>query len=278
MPDYQKSLEQLRSEWQGCRRCILGEKRDDSNGHLVFGEGRRGGILFIGEGPGLQEAEYGRPFVGPSGGVLRKAINKLGLAECSYISNLVACRSFGPKYDNAGLLMTRFNRKTGQREILYQDEPPPGPSVQACLARLYEEIYLVDPTLIVALGGEAAKGLLQRAVQVTEKRGTTVPIRIPGVWDVPEFNAKGVWGRKYHGATHYPTVQNYVEYLMFITVHPSFVLRHQADQAHGNPLEVFIQDMHFITDIYYRHLKEIYGINSVRLTHLVPDDIITKDL
>src|SRR5438045_1716674 len=98
MLDARKPLVQLHREWHGCQRCILGEKRAHSGGRQAFGEGRTGGIMFVGEGPGSMEADEGRPFVGPSGDVLRKSINKLGLAECSYISNVVICRSFGPKY------------------------------------------------------------------------------------------------------------------------------------------------------------------------------------
>lgn len=276
MPDFRKTLEQLRGEWIGCRRCTLGEKRDNTGGRLVFGEGRTGGILFVGEGPGMMEAEEGRPFIGPSGGVLRKAINRLGLAECSYITNVVSCRSFGPKLDNAGQVMTRFNRKTGGSEIVLQDEAPPVQAVNACLSRLYEEIYLVDPTLVVALGGEAAKALLRRPVQVTERRGTTTQINIPGVWANPDLTSKGVWARRQRGVVTYPTSQNYVGYLMFITIHPSYVLRNQADQSYGNPLQVFIEDMNTIAEIYYRNMKEVYGINSVRLEHLVPNDLIEE--
>lgn len=230
--------------------------------------------MFVGEGPGANEALEGRPFIGASGGVLRKAINKLGLAECSYISNVVICRSFGPKYDNNGVIMTRNNRRTGTREVVYQDEPPPMPATLACLARLYEEIYIIDPVLIVALGAEAAKALMRRSVAITEKRGTTATINIPGVWSVPDLTNKGVWMRKKGGEVSYPTAQNYVEYLMFMTVHPAHVLYRQADQSHGNPVQVFIEDMHFITDIYYRYAKEAYGVDCVRRTQLLPNDLI----
>lgn len=232
--------------------------------------------MWIGEGPGAIEAEHGRPFVGPSGTVLRKAINRLGLAECSYISNVVICRSFGPRYDNQGQMMVQYDRRLKQKLPVMQDEAPPNPAVNACLARLYEEIYLVDPVLIVALGGEAAKALTRRAVKVTEKRGTTAEVSIPGVWSVSDLTNKGAWGRKLHGETSYPTKQNYVDYMMFTTLHPSFILRSQADRSFGNPLQVFIEDMHFITDIYYRYIKEAFGIDSVRNMHLAPNDIVEE--
>jgi uracil-DNA glycosylase len=258
-------------------RCPLGEKRETSNGRMVFGEGVSGGILFIGEGPGVNESIEGRPFVGRSGSLLRNAINKLGLAHCSYISNVVACRSFGPEYDNAGQLRTRFNRRTGKHDIVLKDEPPPAAAVAACLGRLYEEIYIIDPILIVTLGGEAIKALLRRSVSVTDLRGTTVEVRVPGVWTVPDLTSKGNWSRRHHGQTVWPTMQNYVRYLTFITLHPSYVLRDGANEADGNPKQRFIEDMHMITDIYYRTLKEVHGIDGVRLTQLIPDDIIEED-
>jgi uracil-DNA glycosylase len=277
MPDARKSLLQLREEWRGCMRCPLGEKRETSNGRMVFGEGVPGGILFIGEGPGVNESIEGRPFVGRSGSLLRNAINKLGLAHCSYISNVVSCRSFGPEYDNAGQLRTRFNRRTGTHDIVLKDEPPPAAAVEACLGRLYEEIYIVDPILIVTLGGEAIKALLRRSVSVKELRGTTVEIRVPGVWTVPDLTSKGNWSRKQHGQVIWPTMQNYVRYLTYIAFHPSYVLRDGANEAFGNPKQRFIEDMHMITDIYYRTLKEVHGIDGVRLTQLIPDDIIEED-
>jgi uracil-DNA glycosylase len=241
---------------------------------MAPGEGRTGGIMWVGEGPGTLESEMGRPFVGPSGDVLRKSINRLGLAEASYISNVVICRSFGPKLDNGGQVMTRYDRRTKQQVPVIQDEPPPVPAINACLARLYEEIYLVDPLLIVALGGEAAKALQRRSMKVTEKRGTTSEIFVPGVWDLPDLTGKGAWARRSRGNVNYPTLQNYVSYLMFVTLHPAHVLRSQADRSYGNPTQVFIEDMHFINDIYFRLLKEAFGMDCVRRTQLVPNDIL----
>jgi uracil-DNA glycosylase len=274
MPDFNKPLPELHREWQGCTRCVLGAKREDSGGRMAPGEGRSGGIMWIGEGPGRLESETGRPFVGPSGDVLRRSINKLGLAECSYISNVVICRSFGPKMDNAGQPVTRWDRRSGTRLPVLEDEPPPALAINACLSRLYEEIYLVDPLLIVALGGEAAKALQRRSMKVTEKRGTTSQINVPGVWSLPDLTNKGAWARRHKGVTSYPTTQNYVGYLMFVTLHPSHVLRERANRSFGNPTQVFIEDMHFINDIYFRLLKEGFGMDCVRRTQILPNDII----
>lgn len=232
--------------------------------------------MWIGEGPGSVEAMHGRPFIGPSGTVLRKAINRLGLAECSYISNVVVCRSFGPMYDTQGQMRMRYDRKLKVQMPILQDEAPPPTAMNMCMSRLYEEIYLVDPVLIVALGGEAARALTRRPVKVNDKRGTTAEVHVPGAWTVPDLSNKGSWGRKHHGRMHYPQAQNYVSYMMVTMLHPSYILRNQADRSFGNPLDVFIEDMHFVTDIYYRYLKEAFGIDGVRLTQLVPNDIVEE--
>ena len=244
---------------------------------MVFGEGRTGGIMFIGEGPGVNEEEAGRPFVGRSGIILRKTIHKLGLSNCSYISNVVACRSCGPKYDNQGKEMTRYDRRLGIHTPIIVDEPPPTLAVNTCLARLYEEIYLVDPLLIVALGAEAAKALMRRPVKVTEKRGTTMPIKVPGVWRNPDLTAaKKTWVRKQHGRLVLPTTQNYVEYLMLVTLHPAHVLRAHADRSHGNPLQSYVADMQKASDIYFRYAREAFGLDHQRRVIHPPESVLEE--
>jgi DNA polymerase len=277
MLDSRKALAQLYDEWKGCLRCPLGQKRESSYGKLVVGEGALGRIFFIGEGPGATEAEVGRPFIGRSGEVLRAAIMKLGLSEHSYISNVVACRSFGIKLDNQGKEMFRKDRRSGVMLPVIQDEAPPTTAVNACLARLYEEIYIVDPMFIVALGGEAAKAILRRPVKVTEKRGTMTQVDVPGVWSVPHRTSSGNWERRSRGQSHFPTEQNYVNYMMFITLHPAHILYKQADQSHGNPLQVFIEDMHMVADIYHRYLGVVYGETGARPGRLTPQDLLPSE-
>ena len=189
----------------------------------------------------------------------------LGLSNCSYISNIVACRSCGPKYDNQGQVITKLDRRTGLHLPVVVDEPPPGPAVNACLTRLYEEIYLVDPLIIVSLGAEAAKALLRQSVRVTGKRGSTATIKVPGVWTRPEITGtKNVWGRRRGKDLFLPTAPNYVEYLMLMTLHPAHVLRYHADRSFGNPLQSFVTDMQQAADVYFRYAREAFGLNEER--------------
>lgn len=234
--------------------------------------------MFIGEGPGVEEEKAGRPFIGRSGRVLRRTIKRLGLSDCSYISNVVACRSCGPKYDNQGRKIMRYNRRAGREMPMIVDEPPPIPAVNACLNRLYEEIYLVDPLLIVALGGEAAKALMRKSVKVTDKRGSTIHIKVPGVWSRPEFtSARGLWVRRKAGRIHLPTAPNYVEYLMLVTLHPAHVMRSHADRTHGNPLTTFVADMQHAAEVYRRYVREAFGVQVDKYVIDPPESILEEE-
>lgn len=261
MPDYRYSLQVVRDAWENCQNCDLGVRRKKVGGKFVFGEGALGGIMFIGEGPGVNEEEEGRPFVGKSGQVLRQVINKLGIAHCSYISNVVACRSCSQAYNGEGQPVMRYNRALKIHEPFIKDEPPSPVQIASCLPRLYEEIYLVDPILIVALGGEAAKAIIsERSFSILTERGKTREISIPGAWSLPELTDKRkTWLRKVRGEFVMPTTQNAVRYLMMPTLHPAYVLRRQADQSFKNPLDSFLQDMKDAAKLYDRYLYEAYG-------------------
>lgn len=231
--------------------------------------------MFIGEGPGANEEVEGRPFIGQSGKILRMVIDKLGIAGCSYISNVVACRSCSPAYNSAGQPIIRWNRALKIEEPLIKDEPPNPVQIAACLPRLYEEIYLVDPVLIVALGAEAAKALIsERSFSIMGERGKGRAITLPGASSVPELtDKKKVWYRKVKGQIVMPTVQNEVRYWMLPTLHPAYVLRRQADQSFKNPLDVFLGDMKQAAKIYDRYLLETFGTEPIERDVSV-DDVI----
>ncbi len=275
-PDARKSLEVLREEWSECTRCELGVRRQDVDGEFVFGEGRRRGIMFIGEGPGRVEEMEGRPFVGPSGKILRRAIDALAIADY-YITNCVTCRSCGPAFNSEGQPIMRKDRRTGIESPLIKDEAPTPLQIRACLPRLHEQIYLVDPILIVALGGEAASTLRGRPVQITRDRGTTASVTIPGSWNVPVLTEKRhVWARKIHGEMVLPTTQNSIEYLMLMTLHPAYVLRLHGDRRMGNALEMFIEDIKKAVNIYNRYMLEVYGLRFAE-RELTPEELTAEE-
>ncbi|MFC5498907.1 UdgX family uracil-DNA binding protein [Caenimonas terrae] len=146
-----QSLQELRQTTQHCRRCPIGACATQA----VNGEGPVGAALMVvGEQPGDQEDLQGRPFVGPAGQLFDRALARLALPrESLFVSNAV--RHF--KFELRG--RRRIHKTPGQQEAA------------ACAQWLEQEIALVQPRALVALGATAARSLLGRPVAVTQERG-----------------------------------------------------------------------------------------------------------
>ncbi|NML44975.1 UdgX family uracil-DNA binding protein [Ramlibacter sp. G-1-2-2] len=147
-----EGLPRLNAAMQQCRTCPIGALATQA----VAGEGPLAPrLMFVGEQPGDQEDLRGRPFVGPAGQLLERAFAEAGIVrEEVYLTNAV--RHF--KYDLRG--KHRIHKTPSQQEAL------------ACLHWLREEIALVRPRALVALGATAARSLLGRSVVVRAERGT----------------------------------------------------------------------------------------------------------
>ncbi len=148
------SLKQLRAEAAGCTRCDLYRCATQT----VIGEGsRHARVMLIGEQPGDQEDQQGRPFVGPAGRLLDRALLAAGLdRDAVYVTNVV--KHF--KWTARG--KRRIHDKPNAREIA------------ACRPWLEAEIALVRPALLVLLGATAAQAILGRTFRVTRSRGQRV--------------------------------------------------------------------------------------------------------
>jgi uracil-DNA glycosylase len=149
-------LRAVGTEAEACTRCRLAAGRRT----VVFGSGNPDAdLMFIGEGPGAEEDKQGLPFVGPAGQLLTKIIGAIGLLrEQVYIANVVKCRPPG-------------NR-----------DPQPD-EVAACRSFLAEQVRLVQPRVIVALGRIAGQTLLGNELPVGRLRGAwhrvfDVPLRV----------------------------------------------------------------------------------------------------
>jgi uracil-DNA glycosylase len=149
------SLDQLKAATMACRECPIGEFATQS----VTGEGNpKARLMLVGEQPGDQEDLQGHPFVGPAGRMLGKALEQAGVPkEQCFVSNAV--KHF--KFELRG--KRRIHKTPTQREAA------------ACLHWLEDEIALVRPDAIVALGATAARSLLGRAVPVMAERGKWLP-------------------------------------------------------------------------------------------------------
>jgi DNA polymerase len=134
--------------------CVQCSHLASSRKHVVFGVGDiNAQLMFIGEAPGADEDQQGEPFVGKAGQLLTKIIQTMGLTrDTVYIANILKCRPDTPG-QSAG------NRK------------PTAEEMQTCIPFLHEQLDLVRPKVIVALGAIAVEGLLGKTVGITRLRG-----------------------------------------------------------------------------------------------------------
>ena len=134
----------LELEVVNCKKCILHQTRTQT----VFGVGnKKAQWMFIGEAPGLDEDRKGEPFVGRAGQLLTKMLKAIGFERNEvYIANVIKCRP-------------PDNRNPRLEEIVQ------------CLSYLHRQIQLVQPEIIVLLGGVAANALLKEQTPVSRLRG-----------------------------------------------------------------------------------------------------------
>jgi DNA polymerase len=158
--------------------CIKCPHLAASRKNVVFGVGSIDAqLMFVGEAPGADEDEQGEPFVGKAGQLLTKIIQTAGLSRSDvYIANILKCRPDTPG-QSAG------NRK------------PTPDEMATCIPYLHEQIDLIRPKVLIALGATAVEGLLGKTIGITKLRGN--------------------W-------------QNYRGTPLMPTYHPAYLLRNQA--------------------------------------------------
>ena len=169
------AFDALRERALACVKCA---HLASSRKNVAFGVGSIDAqLMFVGEAPGADEDEQGEPFVGKAGQLLTKIIQATGLSRADvYIANILKCRPDTPG-QSAG------NRKPTTDEMV------------TCIPYLHEQIDLIRPKVIVALGATAVDGLLGKTLGITKLRGT--------------------W-KTYRGTPLMPTY------------HPAYLLRNQA--------------------------------------------------
>jgi uracil-DNA glycosylase family protein len=148
------TLPKLREAAAGCKACDLWLRGTQT----VFGEGSpRSKVLFVGEQPGDKEDLAGRPFVGPAGMILDKALAQAGIDRAEvYVTNVVKHFKWEPR---------------GKRRI---HKKPNTLQIAACRPWLDAEVAVVKPQVIVCLGATAAQALLGKSFKVTQHRGEFV--------------------------------------------------------------------------------------------------------
>lgn len=169
------AFDDLRQRALACVRC---PHLASSRKSVVFGVGSIDAeLMFVGEAPGADEDIQGEPFVGRAGELLTKIIQATGLKRSDvYIGNILKCRPDTPGQSSG-------NRKPTPEEM------------KTCIPFLHEQIDLIQPKVLVALGATAVEGLLGKTIGITRLRGN---------WQT------------YRGIPLMPTY------------HPAFLLRNQA--------------------------------------------------
>jgi uracil-DNA glycosylase family protein len=149
-----KTLPALRAAAAGCRGCELYKRGTQT----VFGEGSaHAKVLMLGEQPGREEDLAGRPFVGPAGKLLDRALAEVGIDRGDvYVTNVVKHFKWEPRGKR------RIHAKPNQAEIT------------ACLPWLQAELDVTKPEAVVCLGATAAQALLGPRFRVTKERGRWV--------------------------------------------------------------------------------------------------------
>ena len=148
------TLPALRTAASSCKACDLWKLGTQT----VFGEGRANArVMMVGEQPGDKEDLQGRPFVGPAGAVLDKALTAAGIDRTDvYVTNIVKHFKWEPR---------------GKRRL---HKKPNALEISACRPWLDAEIKVVKPEVVVLLGATAAQGVMGRQFRVTQQRGQWV--------------------------------------------------------------------------------------------------------
>jgi uracil-DNA glycosylase len=148
-------LGELRTAAAKCRGCPLYLKGTQT----VFGEGASGSeVMFVGEQPGDQEDVAGRPFVGPAGGILDRALTAVEIdrKKC-YVTNAVKHFKWRP---------------AGKRRI---HEKPSAREIEACRPWLEAEVLATNPAILICMGATAVRSVFGRGLPVMKNRGCWLP-------------------------------------------------------------------------------------------------------
>jgi uracil-DNA glycosylase family protein len=189
--DPNKALKLLAEEARGCTRCDLYKNATQT----VFGEGPADArMMLVGEQPGDQEDLTGRPFVGPAGKVLDAALKAADIERARvYITNAV--KHFK-------------NEPRGKRRL---HKKPDTSEIDICRFWLDNEIEIIRPRIVVALGATAARGIMRKSLTINANRGRIIEL------------PNGLSG--------------------LITVHPSYLLRLEEERDKRREFDLLVKDL-----------------------------------
>jgi len=149
--DRQEQMDELRARALACPGCPNLHTRHK----VVFGEGDVSArVMFVGQGPGMVEEATGRPFVGPAGELLDRALQQVGFPRKRlWITNIIKCRAV--KQEKGRLV----------------DRAPLAGEIKACRPWLEGELAIVQPSIVVCVGTPAAHALIDKKLKLGEQHG-----------------------------------------------------------------------------------------------------------
>src|SRR5512138_3973877 len=201
--DKPAALLQLQQLWSGCQACGLCQERNT----VVFGYGNPDAqVMIIGEAPGETEDREGLPFIGAAGQLLDIYLGQAAFREDIQlkVDEINEARKIDEKNalrrDLRGMLLDEFYFTNVVMCRPPDNRDPIPKELEACRTRLLEQIYQVDPVIILTAGRIATEALIGKKVSITQMRGEIFDVEVPG---------------RVHP----------IKYPVLAVLHPSFLLR-----------------------------------------------------
>lgn len=231
-----EALGWLQQAWSACTGCGLCEHRNS----VVFGYGNPNAqVLIIGEAPGETEDRTGVPFVGAAGQLLDQYLGYASVRddvqELIETINRSKSRAEADRRDLRNLLLDEFYFTNVVMCRPPDNRDPIPKEMEACRTRLFEQIYLIDPVLIITAGRIATEALVGKKISITSARGEMFDIEIPG------------------------RVQP-VKYPVVAILHPSYLLRKNDFKQKGGEGVKTYNDFIRVMNIVDNYNEKHYGV------------------
>lgn len=275
-PDGGQPPSDVYRRWQGCTDCKLGHVREEratllgpearDPPRIIQGEGAVGGLMLISSGPSWKDEKHGK-FFAPGkwdrvskvyertgGSLVREMLAKLGYLSNVYFTGTTACRSCEQTFNEDGTPRMFFNEHLQKELPIYKDRHPLHQEFTACRTRLHEEIYAVDPLLILLMGPDVSFAVLHRRIV---EYGSVVTLDIPGRMSVARRGKNGGWLRKFKGEVLAPVDATTITYPAMVLADPEEVLRTSADKRPDGLFRRFYRDLQTAIQVMERYRQEV---------------------
>lgn len=239
-------LKHIYDSWVNCSRCHLCQERNN----VVPGWGSPyARVMLIGEGPGENEDRLGKPFVGRAGDLLVQYL--AGISADPQVVATHEAMKHAPKPEE------REARRSELYELLCEDyyltniiacrppenRDPAAAEIEACRQRVIDLIYLIDPLVIIAIGGIALQSLLGRKISIVSKRGELYDMEMPGrlvKYRIPvmaTLHPAYLARRADFSDAQGECAKTYDDYLKVMEIHDELLYRHYGVAKPKRPLK-----------------------------------------